>query len=339
MADPGKRNWLSRLRYLLLILCSCLFALALIEGLLRWLDIANPPIYEPDPNFGYLFRPNQWVSTRGYRFHINDAGLRGQNVVMPKPSGVYRIAFLGDSVTYGGGGVPDKDLFVNQVATSLSTQFGRPVEAINISAPGWSPQNLAGYVSAKGIFDADLVVWVIPSCDFRRHYATPKDGKEFTKRTELRFVRLILVGWDKLREHIHESSSPASSPDESRALQQNLQDNLKAFRTTVNQLQRKGLPIALVLVPYEWGYYPSAALPEYEAAATSCSVPFLDSAASLLSQKPKKLFIDGVHLNVDGHQVLAEAIAKFLGGRVLGGVPPGQLQDRTQRGSTQNPGS
>jgi hypothetical protein len=308
MFDPEKISRQSWPRYFLLAFCSFLLSFAVLEGLLRWRDVADPPAFENNPSFGYRMQPNQSVSPRGYRFHINNTGLRGRDVLMPKPTGIYRIAFLGDSITYGGGSVHEEDLFANRVASSLGSTQGRQVEAINISVPGWGPQNIAGYVSSVGVYDADLIVWVIPSCDFRRHKTTLEEIGEPQKATKLRLAYLFQVGWDRLRMRFDGLSSRTNTDSGPETLHQNLQ----AFHTTANQLIREGIPIALVTVPYEWGYTPSADLAEYQAAARSCTIPFLDSAPFLLSRGSKRVYIDGVHLNDQGHKVLAEAITNFL---------------------------
>ena len=117
-----------------IVLCATVAGLLAAEGILHLWDIADPPAFVENPHYGFLMRPNQSASTRGYRFHINQFGLRGRDFAMPKPAGVYRIAFLGDSITYGGGRIPDPDLFVNVVASQVQMPSDRRAEAIQFSA-------------------------------------------------------------------------------------------------------------------------------------------------------------------------------------------------------------
>ena len=65
---------------ILLVVGAMLLSLALVESLLHWLDVADPPVFISDPHAGYVMAPNQSVSTRGTRFRINNLGLRGDDV-------------------------------------------------------------------------------------------------------------------------------------------------------------------------------------------------------------------------------------------------------------------
>src|SRR5262245_43722827 len=138
----------------LLILSGVIFLAG--EGFARWLDIGDPPAFEKHDKYGYLMRPDQSVSTRGNRFQINRAGFRGIDLRSPRDPHVYRIAFVGDSVTYGGGSIPDRDLFVNRVASRFGVLTHHSVEAANISAPGWGIPNMAAYIETHGLADVDL---------------------------------------------------------------------------------------------------------------------------------------------------------------------------------------
>ena len=167
---------------IVLLFIGLLVTLALAEAVLRLLDLADPPVFEAKPHYEYLMRPNQSVSTRGYRFHINNIGFRGYDISIPKAKDTFRIVFLGDSVTYGGGNIPGKYLFVNLVTSSLNSSEHRQTEGINLSVPGWGIQNIAAYVATKGLLEADLLIWVIPAIDFRRPKASLKEHR-FPVRT------------------------------------------------------------------------------------------------------------------------------------------------------------
>lgn len=71
-------------------------ALALAEGALRWLNLAEPPTFRRDPEHGYLMSPQHSVSTRGHQLSINRAGLRGRAIDRPKRSAALRMAFVGE---------------------------------------------------------------------------------------------------------------------------------------------------------------------------------------------------------------------------------------------------
>ena len=108
-----------------IFLSAAVVGLLAAEGVLRLWDVADPPAFVEDPQYGFLMRSNQSVSTRGFRFQINWFGLRGRDFAMPKRAGVYRIAFLGDSIPYGGGSIQDPNLFVNVVASRVQAPPNR----------------------------------------------------------------------------------------------------------------------------------------------------------------------------------------------------------------------
>ena len=91
-----------------------------IEGALRLLGLAGMVVFTPSPVWGFLMTPTQKVFVYGHPVTINAHGFRGDEISAPKPPGVRRLVFIGDSVTYGGGRVSDEQLFTELVAARLS---------------------------------------------------------------------------------------------------------------------------------------------------------------------------------------------------------------------------
>jgi lysophospholipase L1-like esterase len=206
-------------RALLLRLALALAAVCLVLGAaevtLRLLGVGQVMTYQADPRYGYLMRPSQRVSTWGEVIEINSLGLRGPELQDPKPPGALRLLFAGDSVTYGGGYIPEPQLFV-RVVESLAAQDGLRVESVNVSAPGWSPGNWAAWLRAHGTLDADLIVPVLPAIDLRRHFSTAEQVGLVEQAPLLRLTTL----WLKIRSR----SIPGLSQTE-----ENLQANLASL--------------------------------------------------------------------------------------------------------------
>ncbi|HWQ03053.1 MAG TPA: SGNH/GDSL hydrolase family protein, partial [Candidatus Nitrosotenuis sp.] len=231
---------------LLLSVVSLALSLVLLEGLEWWLDVADPPIFSSHPAYGYLMQPNQSVATRGKRFRINNAGLRGGDIVMPKPQGVFRIAFLGDSITYGGGSIRDEDLFVNRIVKSLDPITRPQLEAVNISAPGWGLANMAGFVNSVGLFDADLLIWVISAPDLRRPFTRLEEHGFLQQKPSSRVLYAIRTSYIRIFQAIQSNKRRSSAPRQNSG---NLNSNIRVLRTMLAQLTGKGLAVAVVLVP------------------------------------------------------------------------------------------
>jgi len=102
---------------------------------------------------------------------ISSAGLRDREFSTPKPPGVFRIAAIGDSVTYGSGGPRElawpkrlEERLAGLSATpawSTSAPPGEPpIEVLNLGVPGYNVTQVVRRLRLRGLaFDPDLVVY------------------------------------------------------------------------------------------------------------------------------------------------------------------------------------
>ncbi len=326
-SDPPNHRWRQTI---LLAVCTSLISLVGAEGFLRAFDLADPPAFESNPQYGYLMRPNQSVSTRGHRFQINQSGFRGPDFTMPKPIGVFRLVFLGDSITYGGGEVPDQDLFVNRVASGLASSEHRKIEAINLSVPGWGIQNMAAFVTTRGLFDPDLVIWVISSSDFRRPETSLEENGFLEQKswsrlwyvsvTVLRIARFSLGGTN------HWHKEPAT-----------LDQNLRSLHSTLRQMRQQNIPCAVVVVPAakESSAYIQD-LNRFRSVSESLSVPFLETGPALKQYPSDRMFLDGYHLSARGHAAVGDAITSFLRKSPFYGQAHHRYESDTPKGTISN---
>ena len=90
-----------------------------------------------NPYLIFEYTPGIWDEV-GTLIHINSMGLRGTEVVIPKPDKSLRFITLGDSSIFGFG-VPENNVF-SEVAERLLNKKTNPkqVEAINGAIPGYS---------------------------------------------------------------------------------------------------------------------------------------------------------------------------------------------------------
>jgi lysophospholipase L1-like esterase len=131
-------------------------------------------VYEPIPN----------AITRLYDVEnaINSFGMRDREVTLEKPSGVFRIALLGDSVVYGMG-LEAEEMLSRQLEHALAgSQVGR-FEVLNFAVPGYSTQQeIELYRSKVRAFEPDLVVLVYCLNDDREESGEIRlfDGAHFS---------------------------------------------------------------------------------------------------------------------------------------------------------------
>lgn len=151
---------------------SALFTVLLVDLVLL---LVHGPVrvvedfYEPAAGYGYKMRPglefefaNPYNGFRG-TVHTNELGLRGRPVAVPKPPGVVRILFVGDSMT-AGFEVDDDDTFAAVCGRLLG---GTPrVEAVNAGVRGYNLDNVLGFVQDAGVnLQPDVVVYTFTDND------------------------------------------------------------------------------------------------------------------------------------------------------------------------------
>jgi hypothetical protein len=105
-----------------LVVAGVCFALLVLEVGIRLVAPQNVRFFDDSD-----LRLNAWEfipharhdSYIGVRVQINNVGLRGRDVVIPKPNGVYRIVALGNSITFGYG-VPNEKTFPQDLELLLN---------------------------------------------------------------------------------------------------------------------------------------------------------------------------------------------------------------------------
>ena len=125
ISDRVSRESIAALRNRLILLTVTLAVLAVAsEFATRWIFRA----VTTSSDFGGYFS-RRWAQTEV--IHINHAGFRGREFANDKPAGVYRIAVVGDSFTYGNG-IPDNARFSDLLQSKLPSH----VEVLNFGRPG-----------------------------------------------------------------------------------------------------------------------------------------------------------------------------------------------------------
>lgn len=136
----------SRGRTILLAMLS--FGLASLAGLglveigLRLFDYSRPPFYRYDAETGTSHRPGTggWYEREDLiKIRINSNGLRGPEIPVAKPSGVFRIAILGDSFAEGFQ-VTYEARFSKVMEDALAASCvppGKRVEVLNFGVSGY----------------------------------------------------------------------------------------------------------------------------------------------------------------------------------------------------------
>ena len=133
------------------------------ELILRYVfGFCNAPLYLEDPDFEYIYAPNQ----NHFRFRnivkTNEASMRSEPI---SASDTTVILLIGDSVINGGNPTDHNELASTILEKKLTEKLKRKIRVLNISAGSWGPDNAFAFLKKKGTFNADLICLVASSHD------------------------------------------------------------------------------------------------------------------------------------------------------------------------------
>ncbi len=135
----------------------------ILEVTLRlFFGFCNAPLYIEDPDYEYIYAPNQRVVRFDNVIETNAFSMRSKAIA---PTDTTVVLLLGDSVINGGNLSGNNALASSQLELRLTKSLGRAVRVLNISAGSWGPDNAAAYLKKWGTFKADLLCLVASSHD------------------------------------------------------------------------------------------------------------------------------------------------------------------------------
>jgi lysophospholipase L1-like esterase len=148
-------------RTTLWIVAVVIAATVAAELVLRGTGIHRIPLFRSDARYEYFTLPDQVLRIGAVRFVTNALGMRNGPI---GPKKVRRVLVIGDSVINGGFTV-DQDGIATERANAKARTEGRNVEFVNLSANSWGAGNVAAFLEAHGTFEADAVIAVFSSHD------------------------------------------------------------------------------------------------------------------------------------------------------------------------------
>jgi len=290
------------------------FAIVLTEAFLRFgLGLGNPVLIIPDPACEYILKPNQNVFRFFVHTHINQYGMRSDEIPSGRIPGTLRLLFVGDSITYGTTQVDQAKIFTEVLHHDLVGILKRPVEVLNASAGAWAIDNELSFVRSRGIFQSDFVVLVLNDGDVTQPRSTIEQVGDLlphqrpsTAIEELytRFIR------PRFRYMVRrDDAGDIVNPNAEHAIRDNLTD-LDSFSNLVTSNNAR---FVIIYVPFRRD------IPNLSSDAASIlrnwssnhHVPMLDVTSDELPYTAKQITIDnGVHFNPKGNQVVAQSIER-----------------------------
>ena len=291
-----------------------------VEFGLRFIGLGDPLLYYENTSYRYAVRPDQ-RSRRlgGATVTVDSAGLR-TTVDWTQPADV-KVLFIGDSVTWGGSNVDDRDLFSELVCARLVERIGKTFNCGNAGTNAYGVENMTARLVYDGAFgDEEVVVVTLVSGDAARGLQTLRALPFFAKPPAQPFpaiIELSAYAIDRARHWLRfDGAPPGPRPDHevetTRVRLDELFDVLRA-------MQAEGKLVLLVHSPNRTevteGYDP---LQQVTVDAMRASgLPFIEMRPHLRGRDLDSLYYDSVHFDAEGHRlygdIMADQIARLLG--------------------------
>lgn len=310
------------------------------------------PIFMRDSQLGWRLRPNASGTWGGVPIKINDKGLRGPTLDYNKPENVFRILYLGDSVTFGFLIEDDADTFPAEAERLLEAKTERQIETINAGVGGYSPWQQARYLADEGLkYEPDLIIVSFVLNDVTEKFQLAQFGG---KRQGYQVEHTLFTTFDRwasrssILYHLKQVALRLQASQvaqtqirlqekidvEMLAHQPDHPDIQAAWQITLDNLNQifqlakhNDIPIALIIFPFTFQFDDIEGLsaPQHQLTqfAEEHHVPTLN-LLPVLSEKmktdnlpPDAYFFDEDHLSHYGSEVVAEMIVEFLQEMVL----------------------
>jgi lysophospholipase L1-like esterase len=302
---------------------------------------ARTTVFERDRELGWKLRPGARDLWGEVPVEINAKGLRGPELDYAKPAGVRRILYLGDSVTFGYRILGHEHTFPYRAETLLEQAAGGEIETINAGVGGWSPWQQHRFLAGEGSrYEPDLVVLCFVLNDVvekfellrfggsGRGYQVAHAARSWTEallaesaigrfgsllQARIRYGNDLPAGAAALETLGIQQL--ATEPDNER-VQQAWEITLENVDKILAFSESRGIPVAIVLFPYAFQLddaerlsAPQRRMREFAAAR---GVQIVDLLPAFAESSSDNLFLDQVHLTVEGHRLAAETIAARL---------------------------
>lgn len=285
----------------------CIGSLGLLLG--KIVGLGNPLIYDSNPVYGYRPLPNQERSRFwGARIKINNLGLRAEEQWVEDTSD--KILFLGDSVTYGGSYIDNKELFSYLAVEGLGN-----FKSGNAGVNAWGVENIYGLIVESEFLPAKVYVIVLPEGDFYRGLTRMQGLPLYNVTPKFALLELWYYFCYKQNNARYREWRYFASEDETRYV---VEKAVKKLEKIDAFLKKRGCKYLLFITPSRKQVLDDIGkdsliydlLIKYNLDA----IYILDKLNGFhLSNKEKcELFYDSVHLSRKGHETWAKVIGAEL---------------------------
>ena len=303
-------------------LLSIFLGILIAELFAKRLGLGNPLLYDSDNLVGYRLKPNQSkYRRRGALVSTNSEGFR-INPLSNKDKNTNYLVFVGDSVTFGGTYIDDKNLFSSKYCELLNKNF----YCLNNGLNAWGVLNMGRFIANFEIYskkEPDSFILVILPGDEGRNLKSLSDTpfwdfppKEPSALNEIiRFInKKYFLNYLKNKEFEKDYSSDINKKIINQMQKNIIWDELEEL------LKKSKYPINVVITPPKKWFKENLELKEikiYEEYLSEISkLPIIKNTCNLYkflkNDYNDNLYVDGVHLSNEGHELWAKKIKECL---------------------------
>lgn len=318
----------TRLLFWSILLLAVVAPVVLVEGWLRFQGLGRPVLYYTNASFRYAPVPDQRVRRRrGASVTIDAFGFRG--IEDWGADADYRVLFVGNSVTWSGTFIDDTESFPHLTCEALERRRSARFTCGNAGVNAYGTDNMAARLRAEAPRDADAIVVTLIADDAIRGLVDINALPFFTRPPPgplPAITEVVAFGMFHLARRLRFDASARDPSDQVLVARH----SLEALFEVLREAEAAGTHVLLVFSPVEEqavggpgegaageglareGQAREDLTREVRAAMAGSGLPFLDMTTTVQGYAGRDLYYDGVHLEVGGHRLYAEAIASAL---------------------------
>ena len=272
---------------------------------------------------GFVGHRTDWGARNWVTISINSQGRRDKQVTLRKPAGTYRIAILGDSVTFADR-VQVKDDFATQLEWTLNMRAqSLRYEVLNFGVPGYGTwQELSMLQERVLAYEHDLIVLAFAMNDFPDNNQAGKLGYLNVTRVQgvAKFLREHSAFYHWVRERVLSVEAQVALRDPCAGGDPNFcwDTTRRLLDQVVDTTRQHAVKFVLVVFPIRWQTLVPD--PNIEARyqqvmadyARERGIAEVDLLKAFTENKDDELFVDDYHLSEIGHSVAMTAILEQM---------------------------
>ena len=301
----------NRAIYWLVIAAIVVSPVVAAELVLRWVGLGNPVLYQTAWSYRFAPKPNQsLVRQRGARVTIDSKGLRGVKDWTSPAHG--KLLFIGDSVTWGGTHIDDRETFAHGVCAHLEAATGRSFVCGNGGVNEYGLDNMAARIRFKTMDDETTLIITLISEDALRGLKDADASFVFTGAPP----GLLKALWEATAFVVWRFNRALRPFDPIRGIEAYRVADLSLHNlfAAIRETDRPGRKVLFVISPLaaELHGKETGLTKMVQAAVERSGFPFLDLHAAVSAAITPDFYYDVSHLDRRGHQFYADQIARRL---------------------------